>query len=52
MAASSGFEWGLSVLHRVMGPTSHRRILMAIEIASNLPAIFVVLHLLFAHNVS
>jgi hypothetical protein len=29
------------VLHRVMHPASHRRIRMAIKIASNLPAFFI-----------
>ena len=42
----------LDVLHRAMRPASHRRIRMAIKIASNLPAFCVVLHLVFAHNVS
>jgi hypothetical protein len=36
----------------LMRPASHRRIRMAIKIASNLPAFCVVLHLVFAHNVS
>jgi hypothetical protein len=40
------------VLHRAMHRASHRRICMAIKIASNSPAFFVVLHLLFAQNVS
>jgi len=40
------------VLHRAMRPTSHRRIRMAIEIASNSPTFYVVRDLLFAHNVS
>jgi hypothetical protein len=38
--------WALDVLHRVMRPASHRRIRMAIEIASNLPAFFIVVYLL------
>ncbi len=46
MAASSGFPCALDVLHRVMRPTSYRRIRIAIEIASNLPAFFVVVNLL------
>jgi len=40
------------VLHWVMCPASHHRICMAIKIASDSPAFFVVLDLLFAHNVS
>jgi len=36
----------------MMRPTLHRRIRMAIKFASNLPAFFVVVDLLFAHNVS
>jgi hypothetical protein len=42
----------LDVLHRAMHPALHRGIRMAIEIASNSPAFFVVLYLLFAHYVS
>ena len=38
------------VLHRAMCPASHRCIRMAIEIASDSPAFFVVVDLLFAHN--
>jgi hypothetical protein len=37
---------------RAMHPTSHRRIRMAIEIASDSPAFFAVVDSLFAHNVS
>jgi len=45
-------QWGLPVassealyvLHRAMGPASNHRICMAIKIASNSPAIFVVLN--------
>jgi len=40
------------VLHRAMCPTLHCRIRMAIEIASNLPAFFIIVNLLIAHNVS
>ncbi len=40
------------VIHWVMCPASHRRIHMAIEIASDLPVFSVVLNLLFAHHVS
>jgi hypothetical protein len=40
------------VLHRMMRPTSHRRIPVAIEIASNSPAFFIVVDLMFAHNAS
>jgi hypothetical protein len=36
----------LDVLYREMSPTSYRRIHMAIEIASNSPAFFVVADLL------
>jgi hypothetical protein len=36
----------LDVLHQVMHPVSHRRIRMAIKIASNSPAFFVVVNLL------
>ncbi len=36
----------LDVLHWVMCPASYRRICMAIKIASDLPAIFVVVDLL------
>ena len=39
------------VLHQAMCPTLHRHIRMAIEIISNLPALFIVVNLLFAHNV-
>jgi hypothetical protein len=38
------------VLHWAMCPTLHRRIHMAIEIASDSPAFFVIVNLLFAHN--
>ena len=38
------------VLHQAMCPALHRRIHMAIEIASDSPAFFVVVNLLFAHN--
>ena len=40
------------VLHRMMRPASHRPIPVAIEIASNSPAFFIVVDLMFAHNVS
>ena len=40
------------VLHRAMRLASHRRIRMTIEIASDLPAFFIVVDSLFAHNVS
>ena len=40
------------VLHRAMHPASYCCIRMAIKIASDLPALFVVVDLLFAHNVS
>lgn len=40
------------VLHRVMRPTFHHHICMAIQIAIDLPGIFVVVNLLLAHNVS
>jgi hypothetical protein len=40
------------VLHWEMHPTSHHRIRMSIKIACDLPAFFVVVDSLFAHNVS
>jgi hypothetical protein len=40
------------VLHWVMRPTLHRCICIAIEITSDLPAFFVAVDLLSAHNVS
>ena len=42
----------LDVLHWVMRPASHRRICMVIEVASNLPAFFVIADYLFAHKLS
>jgi hypothetical protein len=42
----------LDVLHQAMCPALRRRNCMATEFARNLPAFFVVLHLLFAHTVS
>jgi hypothetical protein len=42
MAVSSGFEWSLDVLHQAMCLASYRCIAMAIEIASNSSAFFVV----------
>jgi hypothetical protein len=36
----------MDVLHRAMHPASYRRICMAIKIASDLPAFFVVINLL------
>jgi hypothetical protein len=42
----------LDVLHWVMRPALHRRIRMVIEVASNLPAFFVVTDYLFAYNLS
>jgi hypothetical protein len=44
----------LDVLHRAMYPTLHRHIcmVMVIEIASTMPAFFVVADYLFAHNLS
>jgi hypothetical protein len=47
--ASSDSE-ARDVLHRAVRPASYRRIPMAIEIASDLPAFFVVLNFVFAHN--
>jgi hypothetical protein len=38
------------VLHRAMRPTSHRRIPMAIEMASNLIVFGLIVDSLFAHN--
>jgi hypothetical protein len=50
MAAYSGFSSeALDVLHWAMCPASHRRICMVIEVASNLPAFFIVANYLFAH---
>ena len=46
MAASSGFEQSLDVLHRAMRPASYHCIAMAIEIFVDLPAFFVVVDLL------
>jgi hypothetical protein len=46
MAASSGFEWSLDVLHWAMRLGLYRCIAMAIEIASNSSAFFVVVDLL------
>jgi hypothetical protein len=37
-------------LHRVMHPALHRRIRMAINFASNLPAFFVVSNFIVGHN--
>jgi hypothetical protein len=42
----------LDVLHWAMHPALHRCICMVIEVASNLPAFFVVADYLFAHNLS
>jgi hypothetical protein len=41
-----------NVFHWVMHPALHCCINMAIKIASDLPVFFVVVYLLFAHNVS
>jgi hypothetical protein len=38
------------VLHRAMCPASYRRIHMAIKIASDLPAFFVVVNFIVGHN--
>jgi hypothetical protein len=38
------------VLHRAMRPASYRCIRMAIKIASNLPAFFVVVDFIVGHN--
>jgi len=46
------FRVALDVLHRVMRPTSYRRIRIAIEIASNLPAFFVVVNLLLPTTIA
>jgi hypothetical protein len=40
----------LDVVDRAMRPALYRRIHMAIEIASNLPAFFVVLEFVVGHN--
>jgi hypothetical protein len=42
----------LDVLHRVMRPASYRRIRMAIEIANDLPAFFVVVYKLLPTTIS
>jgi hypothetical protein len=42
MASSEAMD----VLHRAMRPASYRRIRMAIEITSNLPAFFIVVYTL------
>jgi hypothetical protein len=42
----------LDMLHRSMRPAWYRRIRMAIEIASNLPAFFVVANFIVDHNPS
>jgi hypothetical protein len=42
----------LDVLHRVMCPASYRRIRMAIKIASNLPAFFVVVYMLLPTTIA
>jgi hypothetical protein len=42
MAASSGFDEAPDVIHRAMRPESYRLTRMAIKIASDLPAFFVV----------
>jgi hypothetical protein len=38
------------VLHRAMHPALYRRIRMAIKIASNLPAFFIVVNFIVGHN--
>ena len=42
----------LDVLQQAMHPASYRRICMAIKIASNLPALFVVVNLLSPTNIA
>jgi len=42
----------LDVLHRAMRPTLNCRIRMAIEIASDLPAFFIVVYLLLATTIA
>jgi hypothetical protein len=42
----------LDVLYGAMHPASHRRIRMVIEVASNLPAFFIVADYLFVYNLS
>jgi hypothetical protein len=42
----------LDVLHWAMRPALHCRIRMVIEVASNLPAFFVIANYLFAHKLS
>jgi hypothetical protein len=42
----------LDVLHWAMRPASHCRIRMVIEVASNLPAFFIVTDYLLAHKLS
>jgi hypothetical protein len=50
MAASIGLSVALDVLHQVMRPALYRRIRMATEIASNLPAFFVIVNFVVTHN--
>jgi hypothetical protein len=46
---ASSKAWDV-MLHWVMHPASYRRIRMAIEIASDLPAFFVVVNFIVGHN--
>ena len=43
---------GLDVLHWAMHPASYRRIYIAIEIASDSPAFFVIVNLLLPTNIA
>jgi hypothetical protein len=42
----------LDVLHQAMRPATYRHIRMAIKIASNLPALFIVVDLLLPTNIA
>jgi hypothetical protein len=52
MAAYSGSQCSLDVLHWAMHPPLYRRIRMGIKIASNLPAFFVVVDLLLPTTIA
>jgi hypothetical protein len=60
MAAAGAIRWlhpvasskALNVIHRAMRPASYRLTRIAIKIASNSPAFFVVFYSFFAHNLS
>jgi hypothetical protein len=52
MAASSALSEALDVLHQAMHPTLYHRIPMAIKIASDSPAFFVVVDPLSPTNIA